>query len=144
MIRKSQISGMAAVALCYLVAGCGDLGDPVLMQVDVLLNDKAVQSLEISHSGSNFFKEDVEAGSYFRLVYDEPLLLNSAKDHIYLKDASDTRVETSLAQKLADLMLMPTNLMTGGQNHTIVVEAGIDDSSDNTTSSAYNIVFYVK
>ena len=139
----TQMIGLA-LSCCLLLSACGDINDPVLTKVEVLVNDQVTQSLDVAQSGSNFIKSDVDPNAVFRLVYDEPVLLNTAEAHIFIKDAKDNKVASTISQKLVDIIVTPGSPMVGGQNHTLVVEPGIDDASNNTTSHSYNITFYVK
>lgn len=132
------------LALCLLLASCGDVNDPVLTKVEVLLSDQVVETLDVAHSGSNFLKKDVDPTATFRLLYDEPVLLDTAEAHIFVKDAKGNKVAAAVSQRLVDIIVTPGSPMAAGQNHTLVVEAGIDDASNNTTSREYNITFYVK
>lgn len=134
---------VCGVGLSMVLAGCGDLSDANIVRVDVLVSGTVIQSLEVAGSGSNNLAEEVVPDATFLLAYDEPVDITSAREHIYLADEVGGKLDGTVAQRLNDITLTPADLMTSGQNHSIVVEEGIDDASENTTGDSYNIVFYV-
>ncbi len=122
------------LALCLLLAACGDVNDPVLTKVEVLLAGQVVDTLDVAHSGSNFIKKDVDPSATFRLIYDEPVLLETAEAHVFIKDSKGNKVKATIGLRLVDVTVTPGGPMTGGQNHTLVVEPGIDDASKHHRS----------
>lgn len=125
------------------LGACGDMGDPVLVSCDIELNEEVVQTIDIDITGSNFFNDDVHPNSRFLLGYDEPVDLPSAAASISIEDAADNVIPTTITQRLVDVIVTPNASLSTGLNHTLRVNSGIDDESQNTTDYYVNITFYV-
>lgn len=142
-LRTTPWHGATLFAILLGGTACGDLGDPVLLSVDVTDGGTVVQSLEIDINGSNFFPNDVSPTSAFVMTYDEPVNLESVKAHVLIQDAADVTVPTTITQRLVDIIVTPNAAMGSGQNHTLAIANGIDDESANTTDYYVNVTFYV-
>ncbi len=148
MARRHEIARrlphiLAGTALLALTCACGDIDDPVLQVAHVELNGQITQSLEMEKVETLFFNDDVDPSSTFRLVYDEPVELETVQEHVYLEDASGSRLASTISQRLADVIVTPQSALVGGQNHVLRVERGIDDAERNTTEYHYAVTFYV-
>lgn len=133
---------LSILALSLLAVGCGDIIDPTLEEVSVELDGTVVQTIEVSLSGNNVITEPVDPDSVLVLRYNEPIDNSTAQDHIYIEDSSGETIEATIALELLDVVITPASSMSS-ENHTIRVEAGIDDASGNTTETALDITFFV-
>ena len=131
------------ISLLAFTCACGDLSDAVLESVSVEVDGEAVQTLPIAKSGSNFFADPVAPEAIFVIRYDEPVDLDTAREHIRLEDANSAPLSIDVGQQLTDLVVAPAVPMQTGQNHVLVIEGGIDDASGNTDQDTYVITLYV-
>jgi len=132
------------MGLLAATTACGDLGDAVLESVSVQADGQTVQTLDVDLSGNNFFENPVPTNSTFVISYDEPIDLTTAREHIYLNDAVGSSLGIQVSQRLTDVIVTPAQPMVAGQNHTLLIEAGIDDVSGNTDHDSYYISLYVE
>ena len=142
-VGRSCLSTLLIGLSLVLVVACAEDLPPELEEARIVVDGETSQTLEISHSGSNFFNEDVPESAIVVLHFDEPVDLSSVSERIELTDGINTVIPIEVTQRLMDIHVAPSGGMTGGQNYVLVVDNGIEDESGNGTLRAYNITFYV-
>lgn len=134
MTRWSQ------VVVTGIASGCA--GFPDVTTVEALDQSGVVATLAPTDEAA--FTDDLPTHVSFALVFDETMALPSARDHVHIEDEDGAEVDITLDARLERIEVSPTERLAAGLNHTLVIDAAVEDNSGNEMLSGYRIAFYTE
>jgi hypothetical protein len=120
--------------------GCAQLPDVV--RVDAVQGDTSLADIDPNAVDETVFDLDLPIDVAFDVVFDETMQLPSARDHVRVEDQEGDAIDVDISARLQTLRVTPWELLEAGQNHTLVIEAAIEDNSGTTMLEGYRIAFF--
>ncbi|HOX46508.1 MAG TPA: Ig-like domain-containing protein [Myxococcota bacterium] len=139
---KSLAMAAVVLALGAGLGACGDVNYPSVSSVEVLQGEVVISTIEPKSGSETTIQDDVPVDAIFRIHFDEPMDLNTATDKIVVRENPGESVPVTLGARLEVVTATPQRALTGGLNHVLDIDSGIDDTSGNPTVRSYVINFY--
>jgi hypothetical protein len=140
---RTTIIQLLLLACLVPVAACDEDQDPPeILGIRVEDGDSVVTEIEPQSGTDTTIAEDVPPSSVLVVEFSEPIDLAGADDYIILEDAEGNAVEIDIAARRGDVTITPIDGLAPNQNHTLILYAGIEDTSGGDTLHTLRVNFY--
>ena len=114
---------------------------PDVVGIDAVDGD-VVASLNPDEVEETVFEDDLPVTVSFDVSFDETMSLPSARDNIWIEDAEGVELDVDLEARLQTITVVPSGPLEPAQNHTLVIQAAIQDNNETSMISGYRVAFF--
>jgi hypothetical protein len=130
-----------ALALA-LAAGCADAKRPQVLEIVAFDGESQVESLTVAEAEEDAFAEDMPLSVSFDIAFSETIALASAKENVWIEDSAGGKLDVELSARLEVLTVAPVDALGAAENHLLVIQDDLADTSGLELLHGYRIDFY--
>ena len=138
------ITTISLLSVSVLMTACVQVL-PEVHLVEVVHEGQTLARIEPTTLEDTTIDVDVPVDAHFVVHFTEPVQLSSLDGAVRIRDENEGIVDVEFDTRLEVVRLRPIGqLLEPGQNHTLEIDSGVEDTSGYISIEAYRINFYTE